>query len=264
MRSRGFTLIELLVVIAIIAILAAILFPVFARAREKARQASCNSNVKQLTLGMKMYSVDYDERFPMFSWNIRMCGGAASNANILQSPGMVMWDAAIYPYVKNTQLYLCPSNSSTKCGAGANQFDTNYPSWGTLIREASYGMNEAIATGTAACCGEYWAGQRGWKAEKGMNYPAETLLLGDCRSSLGGWDNNSAFVYNRFAWAMSGAPCTGCNDSAPPPNNPDDWTVHNGGSNIGFADGHAKWMKWSNIKGVWRGGTIRYRTGELR
>jgi prepilin-type N-terminal cleavage/methylation domain-containing protein len=68
MKTRGFTLIELLVVIAIIAILAAILFPVFARAREKARQTSCLSNVKQLTLGILMYAQDYDERLP-FGYN---------------------------------------------------------------------------------------------------------------------------------------------------------------------------------------------------
>jgi prepilin-type N-terminal cleavage/methylation domain-containing protein len=69
MKRRGFTLIELLVVIAIIAILAAILFPVFARAREKARQTSCLSNVKQLSLGMLMYTQDYDERLPRCDCN---------------------------------------------------------------------------------------------------------------------------------------------------------------------------------------------------
>ena len=93
-RKSGFTLIELLVVIAIIAILAAILFPVFARAREKARANTCLSNVKQLTLGILMYVNDYDERMPfcIASW--------------FSTPS---WMATIYPYIKNAQLYQCPS-----------------------------------------------------------------------------------------------------------------------------------------------------------
>jgi len=77
-RRKGFTLIELLVVIAIIAILAAILFPVFAKAREKARQASCQSNLKQITLAFLMYASDYDEAYPIFNWGNRPCGGNPS------------------------------------------------------------------------------------------------------------------------------------------------------------------------------------------
>ncbi len=79
MRRKGFTLIELLVVIAIIAILAAILFPVFARAREKARQTSCLSNLKQLSLGVLMYAQDYDERLPMLYFNT---GGPTEHPSI--------------------------------------------------------------------------------------------------------------------------------------------------------------------------------------
>ncbi|MGI5819354.1 MAG: DUF1559 domain-containing protein [Armatimonadota bacterium] len=92
---RGFTLIELLVVIAIIAILAAILFPVFARAREKARQTSCLSNVRQIGLGVRMYVEDFDG-YPMHS---SLSG---------QSP-RTRWPDYIYPYTRNTQLFLCPS-----------------------------------------------------------------------------------------------------------------------------------------------------------
>ncbi len=97
MKRRGFTLIELLVVIAIIAILAAILFPVFARAREKARQTSCLSNVKQLSLGVLMYTQDYDERLPYCD-----CNAYSSGTN---------WAISTQPYVKNAQIFVCPSDS---------------------------------------------------------------------------------------------------------------------------------------------------------
>ena len=94
---RGFTLIELLVVIAIIAILAAILFPVFAKAREKARQSSCLSNVKQLALAVMSYTQDYDEMLPAsYKYN---------------SPGATYWSETILPYIKNSQIFKCPSLS---------------------------------------------------------------------------------------------------------------------------------------------------------
>src|SRR5437764_9352498 len=94
-NRRAFTLIELLVVIAIIAILAAILFPVFAQAREKARQASCQSNLKQYTAATLMYVQDYDERFPMNSYLAGSC--------------VETFYLAVDPYVKNPQVPQCPS-----------------------------------------------------------------------------------------------------------------------------------------------------------
>lgn len=101
MNRRGFTLIELLVVIAIIAILAAILFPVFARAREKARQSSCQSNEKQLALAILMYAQDYDERL----------AGHCDNGGPALGGIQDCWigDSVIQPYVKNTQIRTCPS-----------------------------------------------------------------------------------------------------------------------------------------------------------
>lgn len=101
MQRTGFTLIELLVVIAIIAILAAILFPVFARARENARRASCQSNLKQIGLGIAMYTQDYDERMPGSSAN-----NAADSSHSLSY--------YVQPYIKNTQVFKCPSDSTTK------------------------------------------------------------------------------------------------------------------------------------------------------
>ncbi len=103
--KRGFTLIELLVVIAIIAILAAILFPVFARAREKARQSSCLSNMKQIALGVLMYAQDYDEKLPMQDHT----SDTSDPLRLLDPAGDTFWFVRIEPYLKNEQILRCPS-----------------------------------------------------------------------------------------------------------------------------------------------------------
>ncbi len=108
MYKKGFTLIELLVVIAIIAILAAILFPVFARAREKARQSSCLSNCKQIALALLQYAQDYDERFPRHCDN----GGPALTGS------QDCWLGVLTPYIKNTQVWYCPSQTTSNWNYG--------------------------------------------------------------------------------------------------------------------------------------------------
>ena len=113
MRRRGFTLIELLVVIAIIAILAAILFPVFAKAREKARQTSCLSNIKQIAIALLQYAQDYDER--LFALYPDYQGGLYAHQNLM-------------PYVNNTQIFNCPS------GPRGLDWRRNYYAWNYSAR----------------------------------------------------------------------------------------------------------------------------------
>ena len=135
-RKRGFTLIELLVVIAIIAILAAILFPVFARARENARRASCLSNLKQIGLGMMQYTQDYDEKYTLQDIDGQTLGTplgtGISVADILQ------------PYIKSEQVWKCPSSSKIGSGAGRISYHAN----GCLIgpAPASLAAVQTVAT----------------------------------------------------------------------------------------------------------------------
>ena len=119
---QGFTLIELLVVIAIIALLAAILFPVFSRARENARRTSCQSNLKQIGVGLLQYAQDYDEMV-VKAWYGPGTSGAASNTTTDYK-----WMDAIFPYVKSEQLFNCPSHTTSKRYSFRNS--DNYGSYG--------------------------------------------------------------------------------------------------------------------------------------
>ncbi len=122
LTKRGFTLIELLVVIAIIALLAAILFPVFARARENARKSSCANNLKQIGLGVLQYVQDYDETLPP------PCIGSPCDS------GQGSWAQRIFPYVKSAQLYACPSNP-----AGKVDREAAYPAMNAPAIKRGYG-----------------------------------------------------------------------------------------------------------------------------
>ena len=133
--NSGFTLIELLVVIAIIAILAAILFPVFARARENARRSSCQSNLKQIGLGLIQYTQDFDERMPPH-WN-GVPGYAVPNGTVT---GEGYWNHYVHPYIKSTQVFNCPSESTTQSPAYTGQ----------LAKGMHYGYNYKPATQSAS------------------------------------------------------------------------------------------------------------------
>ncbi len=174
---RGFTLIELLVVIAIIAILAAILFPVFARAREKARQTSCLANDKQIMLGALMYAQDYDEAMLAHRTN----DGSAT---------YVYWPQVLQPYLKNEQILACPSDASpgtvNKYPATAGTITVGYGYNGGQLNNHSMGsVTMPAETLVFVDCGSYYA------AYNDANYRPEARHNEGC---------NVAFVDGHAKW----------------------------------------------------------------
>ncbi len=272
MTRRGFTLIELLVVIAIIAILAAILFPVFAKAREKARQASCTSNLKQLTLAILQYAQDYDEKFPYST------PGCVAGWGQQGSP----WWTSTAPYHMNAGILMCPSsqsdwiNNAGGCGGAhcaqrvPGQMGLNY---GYSI---AIGSNHSDVNGAAECCGS-----RGGKMAA-LKHPAESFLLADGgRANIGGglWPGGAAcagsFSDGICAPIVMANHLSGCAHGVCGfggtfaqrlqmlGTTADACARHNGGGNIAFADGHVKWFKSENTKGMAVGGPIRFNGYEL-
>ena len=131
---NGFTLIELLVVVAIIGILAALLFPAFARARENARRSSCQSNLKQIGIGILQYTQDYDERFPAQN---NLGNSTSSRVDDYADLGAAQnWIASIQPYAKSWQLFACPSASGNSTVNGNN--NNAYLANGVLIRPSGF------------------------------------------------------------------------------------------------------------------------------
>ncbi|MBC7287046.1 MAG: DUF1559 domain-containing protein [Armatimonadetes bacterium] len=213
---KAFTLIELLVVIAIIAILAAILFPVFSRAREKARQASCLSNLKQLSLAILMYAQDYDETYPpAYYWSAGWVDEYAWDFHIIYSGGSVSgYDLGLIgPYTKNGQINACPSARGLVSSFGrpytGYAYNTSYIGW----RHSTGGIDDLPPASLS-----------------NVQRPAETVLLAD-----------SAFW---STWPTSGA--AGNNYLRAPSDPMYAWIGpnvhfrHNGTANVAYCDGHAK------------------------
>jgi prepilin-type N-terminal cleavage/methylation domain-containing protein/prepilin-type processing-associated H-X9-DG protein len=213
--KRGFTLIELLVVIAIIAILASILFPVFARARENARRASCMSNLRQIGLGVMQYTQDYDEKYPVATWGSWQSPATYTTQNTDGMPGKkfivsdgtsagtgnwVTWMDIIYPYVKSTQIFSCPSSTASP----------ETPSYGYNRLISRTPLHESSGISLAE-----------------MQRPSEVIMILDYNT-----------VYNLYA--------NGNDFQNYYMNNPSVWPSvwpHLEGGSVAYTDGHVKWTK---------------------
>lgn len=260
-RSNGFTLIELLVVIAIIAILAAILFPVFAQAREKARQTACLSNLNQIGKACIMYQSDYDSMYPPSQL-------PPSGANI------VSWPTMIQPYIKNDQVFTCPSTTTETFGTDTNfmvastkkytartrtavSFGTLTGADGTtaqpfLVSCLSYGRNlipnttaawktAGFKTTTNEKSGFVTTGTTSSVIEAQIEEPASTIHIFDAMTGSTGDPT------------IQGNSIRGIQSEDRTDHFPDDTASkvayrHGGGFEILFGDGHAKYRKWGSTK----------------
>jgi len=233
-KVSGFTLIELLVVVAIISILASILFPVFARARENARRASCMSNLKQIGLGMMMYVQDNDERYPKYSWNNgNQIADADHGGSWYPNPSSTYakdwyWQNAIYPYVKSIQVFICPSSPSVDATYGAPAGH-----YGPYQRHYGANTDVFVYSGSAAV------------NMSAMAAPANTYALMD--SSF----YTIAYNYADDAPTSANYYLPGLCTFYPPASGTYPGDCENGrhfdGDNVAFADGHVKWLKTQTL-----------------
>lgn len=240
--KRAFTLIELLVVIAIIAILAAILFPVFAQAREKARQTACLSNVKQIGVGLMMYSQDYDETLPGNHDGRNVANGVPHNTQgdagttdglipsvknplgfLTAEPAVLRnWNRDIQPYLKNTQIYICPSAQPRSTGpAGVNNgFRETTDPRGANGSYKLNGLVSSVAIASIAAPAEIiFADEYRFKSRASQVRPCYN----------GGTSADGRPTFNQF-------------------NHPYYMEMHSEGGTQVFCDGHAKWRKKTAVK----------------
>lgn len=203
--KRAFTLIELLVVIAIIAILAALLLPALAKAKQKAWVSSCLSNLKQIGLGMKMFADDNEDRYPQ-------SGGSITWDYTVPDSPTNGWMQQVYSYVQNTNVYHCPGNAQLPV---KNQSPFNY-------------FNGARAAYIAA------GDQRAAVNSRLILFPTAYVLAGDTIDSaqffLRDDDDKDDYSQNCVGGATNGSPVV-------------EWQAHNAGQDILFADAHARWCR---------------------
>ncbi len=279
--TNGFTLIELLVVIAIIALLTAILFPVFARARENARRASCQSNLKQIGLSSVQYTQDYDEYYVPFCYNWQGSMAAGSNNDL-------MWPELIYPYAKNAQVFICPSDArGRKRYYMYNNVVVHYQPYQVPGNSAgaalqvpigSYAMNAAYSDSdqysasisAAACPGGYSSGtslHTGFIAttasivanpslvsikESVVQNPSTKIFLFDTTllysAANDGYNDNNLGAVNYVCGQTDVPPMNMSSEESgpggPSGNNTRMSRRHFDGYNALFADGHVKWRKF--------------------
>jgi prepilin-type N-terminal cleavage/methylation domain-containing protein/prepilin-type processing-associated H-X9-DG protein len=309
-RRKGFTLIELLVVIAIIAILAAMLFPVFARARESARKIQCLANVKNIATAVQMYLVDYD-RFPPREHNPmarqlitdycqRPCPEAAADCRATEANPYLRWPVILEDYVKNRDVWRCPSarfvktfgvnwgygtgkwaewlRDQDRLGCSLGVCSTPFPpGWGGSV-------TDSYATQSSTCAGGYSGGfdqsigypRTLYDLKTGqMTNPARYAVAFDAGVIVNAVDRASWVAYpdtcridsvactvNSWQCGADWVNCPWTQDCGAQKGDPR-WSLdpqfrkdhaksrHLGGSNIGFADGHAAWMASETI--LWNG-----------
>jgi len=234
-QKRGFTLIELLVVIAIIAILAAILFPVFAKAREKARQITCASNEKQVGLAFLQYVEDYDEVWPV--------GLAGTGANKIEGVG---WAGQIYAYVKSTGVLKCPDDSTQPVTGTPVLYPVSYAYNSDAAAESDAGFSApsstvvlAEVTGDTADVTDPAEGAQTYDSSAGNGDSLTNLATGAAQTTL-------SVTY--VTGPIEGAFGTTAPDTVSAP-----YSVatglHTGGSNYLLADGHVKWYVGQKVSG---------------
>lgn len=261
---NAFTLIELLVVIAIIAILAAILFPVFAQARESARTSSCLSNTKQISLGVLQYVQDYDEHWPLWLYTDAAGNVVTSGPGTPDAPwgiwhnNHIGWDKTTQPYIKNIQVFQCPSNDIGDSG------------------QRTAGVDDSAATGAVhyALNGHLSHRDNGVGTNmSSVRFPAITIMLAE--SSRGSSTGETTADLQWMEWGYNGGhmhqlngdgnlnSTWDANDNGNQVNalcktgshsqwgQSDRLRAHKGGANYAFVDGHSKWYQGDATCVVW-------------
>ncbi len=235
-KTRGFTLIELLVVIAIIALLAAILFPVFARARENARRTTCTSNLKQIGLAVMQYTQDYDETYPLRDYRVPT-GVAGPDGQILFDT-WVFWTQTLHPYTKSHHVYYCPSSkmpADAEAGLlpGTTQLST--------MLNGNYGISSHITRLSATSALKLAAVKLPASKVMFLEFGNQSFQYAEVAKTAytntyylpgGGAEGRSCAVLAAHSAAFVRALAPDCENGR-----------HFQGNVVGYADGHVKWQK---------------------